>query len=91
MALSKSARYYRENPEARAKKAQTDKKINSRPSQKAKRRELERKRYADRKAGKDIEGKDYDHATGRYTTPKDNRGRKGEGGRKKLQHPHKRK
>jgi len=81
--LSRSAKYYRDNPKARKKKAATDKKINARSDQKAKRRELGRKRYADKKAGKKIDGKDYDHATKRYVSPKTNRGRKGEGGRKK--------
>lgn len=81
--LGKTARYYKSNPDARKKKAATDKKINSRSEQKTKRAELGRKRYKDEKAGKKIKGKDYDHATGRYTSPKANRGRKGEGGRKK--------
>lgn len=91
MGLSKSAQYYRDHPKAAKKKAATDKKINARPDQKKKRAELGRKRYKDEKNGKDIKGKDYDHATGRYTSPKANRGRAGEGGRKKLVHPHKRK
>ncbi len=81
--LGKTARYYRLNPDARKKKAATDKKINARPEQKAKRRDLGRKRYNDEKNGKKIKGKDYDHATKRYTSLKANRGRKGEGGRKK--------
>ena len=42
--LGRSAKYYRENPEARAKKAATDKKINARPEQRAKRSELSIKR-----------------------------------------------
>jgi hypothetical protein len=83
MALGKTAKYYKLNSEARKKKAATDKKINSRSDQKAKRAELCRKRYKDEKKGKNIKGKDYDHATGCYTSPKANRGRKGEGGRKK--------
>lgn len=78
----KSARYYANNPKARKKKAATDKKINARPEQKAKRRELGRKRTADSKK-KNIKGKDYDHSTKRYTSPSKNRGRKGEGGRKR--------
>ncbi len=80
---SKSARYYQNNPKARKKKAETDKKINQRPSQVKKRTELAKKRRQDTKAGKNIKGKDYDHAVGRYVSKKTNRGRKGEGGRKK--------
>ena len=38
--LSKSAKYYRDNPKARKKKASTDKKVNKRPEQKKKRSEL---------------------------------------------------
>ena len=59
--LSRSAKYYRENPEARKKKAATDKKINSKPSQVKKRVEANRARRKAKAAGKDIEGKDYDH------------------------------
>lgn len=82
MAKSRTQRYYDRNPKARAKKAKYDKTFGSSPKQKAKRAELGRKRYADKKKGKKIAGKDYDHATGRYVSPKVNRGRKGEGGRK---------
>lgn len=38
--LSRSAKFYRENPKARKKKAETDKKINARPEQRKKRAEL---------------------------------------------------
>lgn len=81
--VSKSAKYYRDNPEARKKKAATDKKINARASQKKKRSEAGSKRYAAKKAGKNVSGKDYDHATKRFVASSTNRGRKGEGGRKK--------
>lgn len=67
--------YYRDNPEARKKKAKTDKKINARPEQRKKRSELVTKRREDEKKGKDIKGLDFDHATGRYVKPKVNRGR----------------
>ncbi len=80
---SKSALYYQNNPEARAKKAETDKKINERPEQVKKRVESNGKRAEAKKAGKDIKGKDYDHAIGRFISYIKNRGRKGEGGRKK--------
>lgn len=81
--LSKSAKYYRDNPEARKKKAATDKKVNAKPAQKKKRAESGRKRTAAKKAGKNIANKDYDHATNSFTSVKANRGRKGEGARKK--------
>lgn len=83
MAKSKSARYYANNPKARKKKAATDKKINARPSQVKKRVEANRARRKAKKAGKNIKGKDYDHAVGRFVKSSTNRGRKGEGGRKK--------
>lgn len=55
--LSRSAKYYRDNPEARKKKAATDKKINARPEQRKKRSELakeRRKRGIDGKGGGDL-------------------------------------
>lgn len=83
MALGKSALYYKRNPEARKRKAAYDKELNSRDEQKNKRAELGRRRTADEKKGKNIKNKDFDHATCQYETPKVNRGRIGEGGRKK--------
>jgi len=81
MALSKSAKYYRDNKEAREKKKEYDTKLNQRPEQRAKRSELVKiNREADKK-GVNRKGKDYDHAVGRYVSVKTNRGRKGEGGR----------
>lgn len=73
--LSKTAKYYRNNPEARKKKAQTDKKINSRADQKRKRRELEKRRQAAIKKGVDTSKSDYDHAVGRRVAVSANRGR----------------
>ena len=81
--LSRSGKYYRDNPEARKKKGETDKRINSRPSQIKKRTEANRKRRNAKAAGKNVRGKDYDHATNRFVSQKKNRGRRGEGGRKK--------
>lgn len=55
--LSKSAKYYRDNPEARKKKAATDTKVNQRPEQRKKRTELtreRRKRGIDGKGGGDL-------------------------------------
>jgi len=81
--LSKSAKYYRDNPEARKKKAATDKKVNARPEQRKKRSELSTKnRKYDRKYGRAKRaGRDFDHATGSYVKSSTNRGRKGEGAR----------
>jgi hypothetical protein len=71
--LSRSAKYYRSHPEARKKKAATDKKINERPAQVKKRVEANR---ANREAGsRKGDGKDYDHATRRFVSEKTNRGR----------------
>ena len=74
--LSKSAKYYRSNPEARKKKAATDKKINSRPGQKKKRSEAGVKRYAAKKSGRNVTGKDYDHRQGKFISSSSNRGQR---------------
>lgn len=81
--LCSSALYYRTHTKARAKKKLTDNKVNKRPSQLAKRRELGRKNYSADKRGVNRKGMDFDHAIGRYVSSKTNRGRRGEGGRKK--------
>ena len=60
--LSASGKYYRNNAKARKKKAATDKKINARPAQKAKRAELSKINRASDKRGVNRNGKDYDHA-----------------------------
>lgn len=72
--LSKTAKFYRDNPSARKKKKKTDTKINSRPEQKKKRRESGRARTAAKKKGQNIQGKDYDHKQGRFISSKANRG-----------------
>lgn len=76
--LSRSAKYYRDHPEAREKKKKTDAEVNRRPEQRKKRSELsQRNREHDKKHGKSSRaGKDYDHATKRYTSSSANRGRK---------------
>jgi hypothetical protein len=89
MALGRTAKYYRDNPEARKKKAKTDAKVNRKPEQVKKRVEANKARRDAEKAGHDIKGKDYDHAVGRFVKSKTNRGRAGEGGRKRG--PNKRK
>jgi hypothetical protein len=55
----RSAKYYRSNPEARRKKAATDKKVNARPEQREKRSELTTERRRRGIAGKG--GKDLSH------------------------------
>ena len=75
--LSKSARYYRDNPKARKKKAETDKKINSRPEQRKKRSELVKE---NRKRGTygNGDGKDVSHTKKGFQlkSEKSNRGSK---------------
>lgn len=83
MALSKSAKYYSLNPKAKAKKDAYNKEFNKKPSQIKKRSELVQKNRDADKRGVDRKGKDFDHAVGKYVSIKTNRGRKGEGGRKK--------
>lgn len=83
MALSKSAKYYRKNKSAREKKKAYDKELNKRPEQVKKRVESNRARRKAKANGKNVKGKDYDHAVGKFVPTKTNRGRKGEGGRKK--------
>ncbi|MGA1753704.1 MAG: hypothetical protein ACO395_10205 [Pontimonas sp.] len=55
----RSAKYYRSNPEARRKKAATDKKVNARPEQREKRAELSKERRRRGVMGKG--GKDMSH------------------------------
>lgn len=78
--MGRSTQYYRTHPEARRRKAKTDKEINARPEQKAKRRELGRKNYEhDKKYGKrSRRGKDLSHTSKgfRYKSVKSNRGSK---------------
>lgn len=75
MPLSKSARYYRDNPAAAKRKAAYDKKLNSRPTQVNKREESNKARYNARKNGKNIRGLDYDHSVKRFVKSSTNRGR----------------
>lgn len=81
--MGSSTEYYKSHPEARKKKAETDKKINAKPEQIKKRTEANAKRAEATKKGQNIKGKDYDHATNRFVKSSVNRGRAGEGGRKK--------
>lgn len=81
--VGKTAKYYRSHPEARNKKAATDKKVNQRPEQRKKRSELTvRNRKYDKKYGKSKrKDRDWDHATSSYVKSSTNRGRKNEGNR----------
>lgn len=85
MALGKSAKYYKANPEAKGKKMEYDKKWNDENKEKRneyKRRHEKRNRDHDKANGKNSrKGKDYDEAVGGYRSVKTNRGRKGEGNR----------
>lgn len=74
--LKKTAKYYRKNPKAAAKKKAYDTKFESTPERKAIRASDGRKRYAAKKAGKNIKGKDYDRRTGRFVDSSTNRGAK---------------
>lgn len=63
--VSKTARYYRTHPKARAKKKAYDKKFNQKPEQRKKRSELtQHNRGHDRKYGKSSRaGKDASHTS----------------------------
>lgn len=81
----KSAKYYRKSKAARSKKAATDKEINSRPSQIKKRVEANRARRRATAKGRNVKGKDASHTKNgiRFTDSSKNRGKKGEGNRKR--------
>lgn len=81
--LSRTAKFYRKSKKARDKKKETDKEVNKRPSQVRKRVEAKRARKNAIRRGIDVSDKDYDHKTGRMISSKKNRGKKGEGARKK--------
>ena len=72
--MGRSTAHYRKNSASRKKKAAYDTAFGKSSAQKKKRAELGRKRYADKKAGKNVAGKDYNHATKRYESPSKNRG-----------------
>lgn len=80
----KSARYYRSNPEARAKKNAAQRKRNKTTAAKKYRAELNSARRRDGNYGKG--GKDYSHTrSGKLVreSPKKNRARNGAGGKPK--------
>jgi len=79
--MGHSTQYYRDNAEARKKKQAYDKKLNARKEQIKKRVESNAKVGEAKKNGRNIKGKDYDHATNSFVAVAVNRGRKGEGNR----------
>lgn len=62
MALSKSAKYYRDNPEARKKKDAYNKEFNKKPSQRKKRAELVKARR-ERGIYGEFDGRDVAHTS----------------------------
>ena len=72
MRAKKSTKYYQENPEARKKKNEYNKKYHSTPSRRAYRAELNQK---NREAGTygNGDGKDYDHTEGKFMSASKNR------------------
>ena len=70
------------SPKARAAKKKRDLAAANSPRRKKMRAENQRKRRAAKKAGRNIDGKDYDHTTGRFVSVKANRGGHGKGTRK---------
>lgn len=79
--LSKSGKYFRDNPKAAAKKDAYNRK--AKKGKVGTKVERQRKRADAKKKGKNIDNKDYDHATRSFVSAKVNRGRGGEGNRKK--------
>ena len=80
-----STEYYRENPDAAARKVAYQKKVNARPEEKKRRAELNKERRRRGIAGKG--GPDVSHTTSGKTVledPHTNRGRQGAGGKPRL-------
>tara|TARA_R110001592_G_C12761667_1_gene713013 strand:- start:47 stop:283 length:237 start_codon:yes stop_codon:yes gene_type:complete len=67
---------------ARRMKAIRDKRAAMTPARRKKKAENQRKRRAAKKAGHNIEGKDYDHKDGRFKSINANRGNDGKGTKK---------
>jgi hypothetical protein len=66
-------------PTAARMKAIRDKKAAMTPARRKKKAENQRKRRAAKKAGKNIQGKDYDHKDSKFKSIKANRGNDGKG------------
>jgi len=69
-------------PTARRMKAIRDKRAAMTPDRRKKKAENQRKRRAAKKAGVNIEGKDYDHKDNKFKSIKSNRGNDGNGTKK---------
>jgi len=69
-------------PTARRMKAIRDKRAAMTPDRRNKKAENQRKRRAAKKAGVNIEGKDYDHKDNKFKSIKSNRGNDGNGTKK---------
>jgi hypothetical protein len=69
-------------PTARRMKAARDKRAAMTPDRREKKAENQRKRRAAKKAGVNIEGKDYDHKDNKFKSIKSNRGNDGKGTKK---------
>lgn len=67
---------------AKAAKAARDKRVAMTPARRKKKAENQRKRRAAKKAGKNINGKDYDHKDRKFKSIKANRGNDGKGTKK---------
>tara|TARA_R110000822_G_scaffold32188_4_gene92666 strand:- start:3766 stop:4029 length:264 start_codon:yes stop_codon:yes gene_type:complete len=76
MILGKTAKHYRKNAASYAKKKAKDVARMTSPAGLKKRAELKRKCNAAKKAGKDIEGKDYDHGSKKFISAAKNRGKR---------------
>ena len=70
------------SPQARRAKAARDLAYANSPARKKKRAENQRLRRAAKKAGKNIEGKDFDHKTRTFKDVASNRGNDGQGTKK---------
>lgn len=75
MAVPKSTRCYRENPEAAEKHRAYNKKQNAKPVVKKHRAECAKKRRDADANGVDRSGKDYDRASNRFISSSANRGK----------------
>tara|TARA_Y100000004_G_C8618053_1_gene287603 strand:- start:54 stop:296 length:243 start_codon:yes stop_codon:yes gene_type:complete len=69
-------------PTAKRMKAARDKRAAMTPGRRKKKAENQRKRRAAKKAGKNINGKDYDHKDRKFKSIKANRGNDGKGTKK---------
>jgi hypothetical protein len=70
------------SPQARRDKAARDLAYANSPARKKKRADSQAKRRAAEKAGRNVDGKDYDHKTNSFKSVASNRGNDGEGTKK---------